>query len=148
MVANAITAKGVTTATDATFATMANNINSINIGCGVSIELDVSTATFTLSNCIPNKMYIFTLVSKRESTTDAGFAGGAMWDSSSNCSLVYTNSSQLRNPLGDNRWRCSSLMTIKVTDNTCSFKMKLNFGCYGDPNLWDYGIIEVINTGV
>ena len=32
MVANAITAKGVTTATDATFATMANNINSISIG--------------------------------------------------------------------------------------------------------------------
>ena len=45
-VANAITAKGVTTATDATFATMANNISQIETG------VDTSDATATASQIL------------------------------------------------------------------------------------------------
>ena len=45
-VANAITAKGVTTATDATFATMANNISKITTG------VDTSDATATAAQIL------------------------------------------------------------------------------------------------
>ena len=58
MVANAITAKGVTTATDATFATMANNINSISIGPALK-EQSKNTTTYNLS---PNEQVSISLI--------------------------------------------------------------------------------------
>ena len=51
LVANAITAKGVTTATDATFATMANNINSISTGVSyINIYVQITYATARSGN--------------------------------------------------------------------------------------------------
>ena len=51
MVANAITAKGVTTATDATFATMTNNINSISTGVSyINIYVQITYATSRSGN--------------------------------------------------------------------------------------------------
>lgn len=74
LVANAITAKGVSTATDSTFSTMANNINSIKTASSISPSSTHSYGTSSASLRLSAGTYIVSFIG------EGGCANG--WDGS------------------------------------------------------------------
>ena len=81
-IASAITAKGVTTAADATFATMANNIRKLGAKIGSSIHSGATTSSLTIP-ANTGSTYIVSIV-----TADSDYYSGIAISSASNASYT------------------------------------------------------------